>query len=460
MDNQNINQVQQNIEVNPKAELPNVSNANHNKLKTRNILTILLSFILGLFISGGLAIAAISVNGSQNNSIHVVVLIFILTSWVGPVVTCLLLKSHNIKHRLLVSILEEITVLVIEIGLLVMFIFAIAGAFQQASQKPNTSKVQAIYIQTADKYSKIITSHTNSPNLFSTQTLSTDKSSGKTNEVNQLYCFSAVNNQDIVSEISKGYTGSWSYTGQADGTVPSIISLQPLYQQTGNVDLQYETGTSTLATSDQSIYPAGYSDVTLSKPDVSNTCSKIANQKNINTSNQAIISLQLDLFDSSSSSTVTIWQAPTNSPEEQALNTELDKLNLTSIDNKIYSKFTPQEDATSPEGFGFGTIYNRGGANIDTCFAGTEKPSMALVEIDKSFTSNGWTTYYQGDDTIPYAVNALDTNQNLDGLSFLYTKANSLGQISANLTLEPNNTGTCVMGSNTHVFDIGLSFEK
>jgi hypothetical protein len=368
-------------------------------------------------------------------------------------------KKRHILRNVLLSIAGLVIVIVI-IGTLIIISIA-----KDITKPNNPAGVQAAYTQTANKTATQVISGTSGPISFSKQSLPPDKSIGKTNEVNTLYCYTVNNNANVVNEINQGFPQSdpWTYVGQANGTVAAISSLLSTLQQTGTINLRYETQKDKLSTNNPNYNAAAVAYATVSLPLLSNQCTTPAKQDKVNTTGKLIVALQLDLFDYPSGKTVIIWQSPTNGVEYQTLINELSLLGLTNMDKQTYLNVTSQKEIYfSDPDYGFGD-YSQVGEGIDLCLSGNENPAVALTAIDSAFNNNGWQADYVGNNNIPYIVNAIHSKQSLEGFSLSYTKSSNLGQISA--TFNPDGTfydgsPQCSLGSYTHAFSINLSYSS
>ena len=368
-------------------------------------------------------------------------------------------KKRHILRNVLLAIVGLVIIIVVVV---IIIIISIA----RDVTKPNKpADVTAAYAQTANKVAAQVMSSTSAASLFSKQSLPTDKPSGKTNEVNTLYCYTVSENANVVNQINQGFPQNdpWIYVGQADGTIATISALTTAFQKAGIVNLRYETQGDKLSTTNQNFNPAAVAYIGISLPSLSNPCSTPESQDHIQTANKLIISLQLDLFDYPYGKSVIIWQSPAKGPEYQSLTNGLSLMALTNIDKQTYTNVTSQKEIYYPDPeYSYGT-YTQVGESMDLCLAGNENPGVALTAIDNAFNKNGWQANYEGDDNVPYVVNAMNTKQSIEGISFLYTKSSDLGQISA--TFNPDGTFTdgstqCSLGNYTHAFSISLSYSK
>jgi hypothetical protein len=364
--------------------------------------------------------------------------------------------------------LLAVAVAVTSLGFVVLsfvILNSIMNSFTNSLTKPaNPVLVQAAYTQTANAFAKVFMINTVNPSLFAKQSLSIDASSGKTNEVNMLYCYSVSNNANLIDQISQGFpqTDPWTYAGQADGTEATISALQTDFQQTGSVNLRYETQDDSLATSNPDFYPAAVAFVTVNSPATTNPCSAALAKDRIDTTNKSIVTLQLDLFDWPHNKNVLVWQASSNNPQFQSLSNELNLLGLSSIDKQTSYTVSDQDEIYAPNDDYGDDAFSSEAESIDTCYAGNEDPALALTAITNAFANNGWKTYYQGDDTVQYAVNAFDTHQSVSALNFIYSKNSSLGQINAYLGLDGTDSSgaqQCTQGSYTHAFSINITYQ-
>ena len=195
------------------------------------------------------------------------------------------------KRHVLRNILLFIGGLVIVIVIIVTLI--IISIAKDVTKPNNPADVQAAYTQTANKTATQLVSTTSNPVLFTKQSLPPDKSSGRTNEVDNLYCYTVNSNANAVDEINQGFPQNdpWTYMGQANGAVTAISSLPNTLQQTGTINLRYETQGDKLSTNNPNYNAAAVAYITISLPSSSNQCSTPAHQDKVNTTNKLIVAL-------------------------------------------------------------------------------------------------------------------------------------------------------------------------
>jgi hypothetical protein len=283
-------------------------NTNDKQSRASKLIKIIVAFWVGIYSSGMLLLLIYHLSVLHQSYRLIVSIIIALV--VGPVVNFVLLKKFKINHFVQITVIESIIMLIIVGFVTYLVIEAINSISQQISSNiqphnNNSSAVKAVYAQTADQAAKLILSDTQSPSLYTEQSLPIDPKSVETNEVKTLYCFTINSTPNVVSELIAGFSkgqmnGRWDYTSGAYGLKASskveATTLQNQFAQNGTIDLPFVTPyETTLLTSNPNYYPQASADVVISTPQQSGQCNGLAKQ--FNTTNKFIVSVSLDLSD-------------------------------------------------------------------------------------------------------------------------------------------------------------------